>query len=124
MLPVQDFGTVFGPEAEARALKLDRLPDAVMQHINGRAAQAKPATDETLRLPQGSTGWELMLAFGLTVMLGAKSAGGRSAIGLRGQALTAGVGPMRPTSARGSKRWPAARLFTGLAGGGTGWREV
>jgi hypothetical protein len=37
-----------------------------MQQINGRAAQAKPATDETLRLAQGSTsGWELMLAFGL-----------------------------------------------------------
>jgi Ca-activated chloride channel family protein len=97
-----DFGGVFWPEAEARALKLDRLPNAVMQHINARATQAKPATDETLRLPQGSTNWQLMLAFGLTVMLfgAALLRRGRSAIGSRGQALTAGVDPRGSTSAR------------------------
>ena len=98
-----DFGGVFGPEAEARALRFDRLPDGVMQHINARATQEKPATEETLPLPQGSTNWQLMLAFGLSLLLfgAALLLRGRSAIGLRGRALTASVGPMRSTPTRG-----------------------
>jgi Ca-activated chloride channel family protein len=97
-----DFGGVFGPAAEARALRFDRLPDGVMQKINARATQEKPAKNDTLPLPQGSTGWQLMLALGVTLMLfgAALLRRGRSAIGLRGQALTAGVGPMRSTSKR------------------------
>lgn len=100
-----DFGAVFGPAAEARAMRFDRLPDAVMQKINTRARQEKPAADETLPLPQGSTGWQVMLALGLTLMLFgvALLRRGRSAIGLRGQALTADVDPMRPTPVRKQK---------------------
>lgn len=100
-----DFGAVFGPQAEARALRFDRLPDTVMQKINARATQDKPAADETLPLPQGSTGWQLMFALGLTLMLfgAALLRRGRSAIGPRGQALTAGVSSIRPTSVRKQK---------------------
>lgn len=100
-----DFGAVFGPQAEARALRFDRLPDTVMQKINARATQEKPAADETLPLPQGSTGWQLMLALGLTLMLfgAALLRRGRSAIGPRGQALAAGVSSIRPTSVRKQK---------------------
>lgn len=100
-----DFGAVFGPAAEARALRFDRLPDNVMQKINARSTADKPAAEETLNLPQGSTGWQLMLALGLSLMLfgAALLRRGRFAAGPRGQALTAGVGPARPTSARESQ---------------------
>ena len=100
-----DFGGVFGPQAEARALRFDRLPDGVMQKINARTTQEKAAEQDTLPLPQGSTGWQLMLALGLTLMLfgAALLRRGRSAIEPRGQAVTAGVGSIRPTSVRKQK---------------------
>jgi len=63
-----DFAGVFGPEAEARALQLDRLPDGVMQKINARASQDRPAEGETLPLPGTASAWELMLAAGLALM--------------------------------------------------------
>ena len=38
-----EFAAVFGPRAEARALRLDRLPDTVLSAINARATQDKPS---------------------------------------------------------------------------------
>src|SRR6185295_815285 len=87
-----DFAAVFGPRAEARALRLDRLPDNVMQRINARATDKVEEKDEDLPLPGTASGWELTLAFGLSLILfGAALLYGRSAIALRGRALTAGV---------------------------------
>ncbi len=95
-----EFGSVFGPQAEARAIRFDRLPDTVMQKINARATKEKPADGKTLALPQTASGWELMLTFGLSLMLfgAALLRRGRSALGLRGSALTADDRPSRPTS--------------------------
>jgi Ca-activated chloride channel family protein len=97
-----DFGKVFGPQAEARALRFDRLPDGVMQKINARSTEEKARQEQDLALPGTASGWEMMLAFGLSLFLfgAALLRRGRSAIGLRGQALTASVGSMRSTSAR------------------------
>ena len=94
-----DFGHIFGPEAEARAIRYDQLPDNVMQKINARATQDEPqAADKNLPLPSTASAWELMLAFGLSLFLfGAALLHGRSAIGLRGQAVAASDGPMRAT---------------------------
>ncbi len=98
-----DFGAVFGPQAEARALSLDRLPDGVMRRINARATQEKPAADESLALPGTASAWELMLAVGLSLILfGAALLHGPSAIAHRGRALTARVRAMR---ARPRKRF-------------------
>ncbi|HOZ28854.1 MAG TPA: marine proteobacterial sortase target protein [Hyphomonadaceae bacterium] len=85
-----DFGAVFGPAAETRALRFDQLPDGVMQKINARATQDKPKAEQDLALPQTASGWELMLAFGLSLFVfgAALLRRGRSAIGLRGQAST------------------------------------
>ncbi len=101
-----EFGSVFGPQAEARALRFDRLPDAVMQKINARTAKDKPADEKTLALPQTASGWEMMLAFGLSLMLfgAALLRRGRSALSLRGSALTTDDRPMRPTSTREQAR--------------------
>ena len=64
-----DFAGVFGAQAEARALRLDALPDHVVQAINGRTASgAQDAQEEHLPLPQGATTWELLLAFGLALI--------------------------------------------------------
>lgn len=86
-----EFGSVFGPEAEARAIRFDRLSDNVMDKINARASRDKPADEKTLALPRTASGWEMMLAFGLSLMLfGALLLRrGRSALGLRGAALAA-----------------------------------
>ncbi len=71
MLPQSwQFAAVFGPRAEARALRLDRLPDNVMAAIDARASKDKPdqkAGDkaEELALPQTATNWKLILACGL-----------------------------------------------------------
>jgi Ca-activated chloride channel family protein len=62
-----DFAKVFGPEAEARALRFDALPDTVVQKINARVTKEKPAEDDALALPQTATTWQLMLAFGLAL---------------------------------------------------------
>jgi len=85
-----DFGAVFGSAAETRALRFDQLPDGVMQKINARATQEKLKAEQDLALPQTASGWELMLAFGLSLFLfgAALLRRGRSAIGLRGQAST------------------------------------
>ena len=64
-----DFGAVFGPAAEIRALRFDRLPDGVMQKINARATQEKPKTEQDLALPGTASGWEIMLAFGLSLFV-------------------------------------------------------
>ncbi|MDP3737414.1 MAG: marine proteobacterial sortase target protein [Hyphomonadaceae bacterium] len=96
-----DFAHVFGPQAEARALTFDKLPDGVMQRINARATQEQPKTEEDLALPGTASGWELTLAFGLSLILfGAALLHGRSAIALRGRALTASVRAMRATHRR------------------------
>jgi Ca-activated chloride channel family protein len=97
-----DFAGVFGPQAEARALRLDQLPENVMQRINARASEDRPEQDQTLPLPGTASGWQLMLAFGLTLMLfgAAVMRRGRSAASPRGLALTASVGPARSTSVR------------------------
>ena len=97
-----DFGAVFGAAAETRALRFDQLPDGVMQKINARATQEKPKAEHDLALPGTASGWELMLAFGLSLFVfgAALLRRGRSAIGLRGQALPASVGSVRATSAR------------------------
>lgn len=97
-----DFGKVFGPQAEARALRFDRLPDGVMQKINARSTEEKARQEQDLALPGTASGWEMMLAFGLSLFVfgAALLRRGRSAIGLRGRALTASVGSMRSTSAR------------------------
>lgn len=96
-----DFGKVFGPQAEARAIRFDKLPDGVMQRINARATQEQPKTEEDLALPGTASGWELTLAFGLSLILfGAALLHGRSAIALRGRALTASVRAMRATHCR------------------------
>ncbi len=97
-----DFGHIFGPQAEARALRFDRLPDAVMQKINARSQNKVDAKEQDLALPGTASGWEMMLAFGLSLLLfgAALMRRGRSAIGLRGQAFTASDSPMRVTSDR------------------------
>ena len=107
MLPTGwEFGSVFGPQAEARTLRFDRLPDAVMQKINARVSKDKPADEKTLALPQTASGWEMMLAFGLSLMLfgAALLRRGRSALSLRGSALTTDDRPLRPTSTREQAR--------------------
>jgi len=84
-----EFGGVFGPQAEARAIRFDRLPDTVMQKINARVSKDKPADETTLALPQTASGWETTSAFGLSlnaVRLPLSCAGGRSALSLRGSA--------------------------------------
>ncbi len=100
-----DFGAVFGPQAEARALRFDHLPDTVIQKINARATQEKPAPEQDLALPGTATMWELSLAFGLgLIAFGvALLRRGRVLISPRGLA-TASVGPMRTTSSDRSKR--------------------
>ncbi|MEQ1610624.1 MAG: hypothetical protein ABL956_16915, partial [Hyphomonadaceae bacterium] len=97
-----NFGAVFGPAAEARALRVDRLPDGVMQKINARATQEKPQAEQALALPGAASGWEMMLALGLSLFLfgAALFRRGHSAIGLRGQVVSASVGQVRATSAR------------------------
>jgi Ca-activated chloride channel family protein len=100
-----DFGGVFGPQAEARALRFDRLPDTIMQKINARATQEKPQQAQDLALPGTATTWELMLAFGLGLIAfgAALLRRGRVRISPRGLAA-ASVGPMRATSTGRSKR--------------------
>jgi Ca-activated chloride channel family protein len=95
-----DFAGVFGAQAKARALQLDRLPDGVMQRINARATADKPETGEQdLPLPGTASGWEMALALGLTLILfGAALLHGRSVVALRGQALVASMRAMRATS--------------------------
>jgi Ca-activated chloride channel family protein len=98
-----DFAHVFGPQAEARALRFDRLPDGVMQKINARAAPDQASAEEKdLNLPGTASAWELTLAFGLSLFLfgAALLRSGRSAIGLRGRASTASDGQVRATSRR------------------------
>ncbi len=97
-----DFGHIFGPEAEARSLRFDQLPDGVMQKINARTTQEKANEEQDLALPGTASNWEMMLAFGLSLVLfgAALLRRGRSAIGLRGQASTASVGQMSSTAAR------------------------
>lgn len=97
-----DFGKVFGPAAEARALRFDRLPDGVMQKINARATREKPRAEQDLALPGTASNWEIMLTFGLSLLLfgAALLRRGRSAISLRGQASAASVGQVRATSAQ------------------------
>ena len=101
-----EFGSVFGPQAEARAIRFDRLPDSVMQKINARTTKDKPAEDKTLALPQTASGWEMMFAFGLSLMLfGALLLRrGRSAFGLRGAALAADDRHGRPAFTRKMQR--------------------
>lgn len=100
-----DFGAVFGVAAEARALRFDRLPDNVMQKINARATQEKPAPEQDLALPGTASMWELSLAFGLTLIAfgAALLRRRRVLISPRGLAA-ASVGPMRTPSADRNKR--------------------
>ena len=100
-----DFGAVFGVAAEARALRFDRLPDNVMQKINARASQEKPAPEQDLALPGTASMWELSLAFGLTLIAfgAALLRRRRVIISPRGLAA-ASVGPMRTPSADRNKR--------------------
>lgn len=100
-----DFGAVLGVAAEARALRFDRLPDNVMQKINARATQEKPAPEQDLALPGTASMWELSLAFGLTfIACGAALLRRRRVlISPRGLAA-ASVGPMRTPSADRNKR--------------------
>jgi Ca-activated chloride channel family protein len=101
-----EFGSVFGSQAEARAIRFDRLPDTVMQKINARVSKDKPADETTLALPQTASGWEMMFAFGLSLMLfgAALLRRGRSALSLRGSASTADDRQKRPTSTREQAR--------------------
>jgi Ca-activated chloride channel family protein len=101
-----DFGGVFGADAEARALRFDRLPDAVMQKINARATQDKPQQAQDLALPGTASAWELMLAAGLSLMLfgAALLRRGSVAAGPRGRARLASVGPAVTQSARDETR--------------------
>ena len=101
-----EFGSVFGSQAEARALRFDRLPDAVMQKINARVAKDKPAEEKSLALPQTASGWEMMFAFGLSLMLfgAALLRRGRSAGRLRGSVHTTDDRQTRPTSTREQAR--------------------
>lgn len=100
-----DFGAVFGVAAEARALRFDRLPDNVMQKINARATQEKPAPEQDLALPGTASMWELSLAFGLSLIAfgAALLRRRRVLISPRGLAA-ASVGPMRTPSADRNKR--------------------
>ncbi len=100
-----DFGAVLGVAAEARALRFDRLPDNVMQKINARATQEKPAPEQDLALPGTASMWELSLAFGLTLIAfgAALLRRRRVLISPRGLAA-ASVGPMRTPSADRNKR--------------------
>ena len=100
-----DFGAVFGVAAEARALRFDSLPDNVMQKINARATQEKPAPEQDLALPGTASMWELSLAFGLTLIAfgAALLRRRRVLISPRGLAA-ASVGPMRTPSADRNKR--------------------
>ncbi len=77
-----EFAAVFGPRAEARALRVDRLPDNVLHAIDARATQDKPKSEQDLALPQTATDWRLLLAFGLVLIGfgGAVLACGRLAI--------------------------------------------
>jgi Ca-activated chloride channel homolog len=98
-----DFAHVFGPAAEARAIRFDKLPDNVMDRINARDTREKVADEEKdVNLPGTASGWELTLAFGLSLILfgAALLRTGRSAVGLRGRAATASNRPMRATSNR------------------------
>ena len=100
-----DFGAVFGPQAEARALRFDRLPDTVMQKINARARQEKPTPEQDLALPGTATVWELSLAFGLALIAfgAALLRRGRDLISPRGLAA-ASVGPIRTPSVDRNRR--------------------
>jgi Ca-activated chloride channel family protein len=105
-----EFAAVFGPRAEARALRLDRLPDNVMTAINARATQARAGdAAQDLALPQTATDWKLLLAFGLSLSTfgAAWLVRGRSAFRSRGRApgahvertgATSGDLPARPTA--------------------------
>ncbi|HVY90534.1 MAG TPA: marine proteobacterial sortase target protein [Hyphomonadaceae bacterium] len=103
MLPAGwDFGAVFGPEAEARALRFDRLPDNVLQRINARTTQEDTNKEKDLALPQTASGWEMTLAFGLSLLLfGAALLRGRSALALRGAGHKARFSANRATSRSG-----------------------
>ena len=100
-----DFGAVFGPQAEARALRFDRLPDTVMQKINARARQEKPTPEQDLALPGTATMWELGLAFGLALIAfgAALLRRRRVLISPRGLAA-ASVGPMPTPSVDRNRR--------------------
>ncbi len=100
-----DFGAVFGPQAEARALRFDRLPDTVMQKINARASQEKPQLEQDLALPGTASMWELSLAFGLALIAfgAALLRRGRVLISPRGLAA-ASVGPVRTQSVDRNRR--------------------
>ncbi len=64
-----DFGAVFGPEAEARALRMDRLPDQVMDAINVRATQNTAEKDENgIPLPRTASGWQALAWIGAMLM--------------------------------------------------------
>ena len=100
-----DFGAVFGVAAEARALRFDRLPDNVMQKINARATQEKPAPEQDLALPGTASMWELSLAFGLTLIaFGAALLRRRRVLISPRELAAASVGPMRSPSADRNKR--------------------
>jgi Ca-activated chloride channel family protein len=95
MLPAGwNFAAVFGQRAEARALRLDRLPDNVMTAINARATQDKPGDKaEELALPQTAADWKLVLAFGLSLIAfgAAWLVYGRSAFRSRGHSYSRGA---------------------------------
>jgi Ca-activated chloride channel family protein len=96
-----DFAGVFGPQAEARALRLDRLPDSVLTAINARETEAKPDTGpDGLPLPRTAANWQVLLVLGLTLITFGAAAllRGRSAIRCRGSAMTAGVRRMGAAS--------------------------
>ena len=100
-----DFGAVFGVAAEARALRFDRLPDNVMQKINARATQEKPAPEQDLALPGTASMWELSLAFGLTLIAFGAALLRRRPVLISPRGLAAAsVGPMRTPSADRNKR--------------------
>ena len=100
-------GLVVAPTDSAnQRLRLDRLPDNVMQKINARSNEQKQAEKKDLALPGTASAWELMLGFGLTLMLfgAALLRFGRAAASPRGHADEASVGPARTTSPREQAR--------------------
>jgi Ca-activated chloride channel family protein len=99
-----EFGGVFGPRAEEAALRLDRLPDNVMQAINARAQQkgASEKDKDGINLPQTGADWRAVLMVGLALLgIGAAALDRRrSAIAVRGRAGKAHVSSERATSKR------------------------
>lgn len=69
MLPAGwNFAAVFGPEADARARAMDRLPDGVIEAIKARETSAPALEDEQgMPLPQTAANWRLSLLIGLLV---------------------------------------------------------